>query len=183
VSVCSQWLTTNDCHRISDFQATACLINSEITCQYLGLHHLKRVFRFFSKTLFWNVSNLTKNWASCDQNVYWSSCTVSVILSNRLSKDTQISYFKKVNPVKAKVVPCGQTNRRKDGQTDRHDEANYTGQQSFCFMRKNFCFWYNFVSWIQIYFQNFSSTHSFHVASDYVKAHTYIYESLAACRR
>ena len=42
VSVCSQFLANYDCHRITEFQATARLINSEITCQYLGLGQRRR---------------------------------------------------------------------------------------------------------------------------------------------
>jgi len=39
--------------------------------------------------------------------------------------------------------------------------THYTGQQRFCPMRKNVCFWRIFGRWIQICFQNFSITHSF----------------------
>jgi hypothetical protein len=28
----------------------------------------------------WNISHPKNNWARCDQNVYWSSCRVPVIL-------------------------------------------------------------------------------------------------------
>jgi len=35
----------------------------------------------------------------------------------------------------------------------------------------------------EYFFQNFSITHTFCVASDYVTAHAYICESLGACRR
>jgi hypothetical protein len=61
--------------------------------------------------------------------------------------------------------------------------ADNTGQQRFCPMRKNVCFWCIFGRWIQIWFQNFSITHSFRVASDHVKAQAYICESVGACRR
>ena len=37
----------------------------------------------------------------------------------------------------------------------------YSGQQGFCPMRKNVCFWCIFGCWIQICFQNFSITHTF----------------------
>ena len=50
-------------------------------------------------------------------------------------------------------------------------------------MRKNVCFWYIFGCWIHICFQNFSITHTFHAASDYVKTQAYICESLGACSR
>ena len=40
--------------------------------------------------------------------------------------------------------------------------SNYTGQQRFCSMRKNVYFWSIFGRWIQIWFQNFSITHTFH---------------------
>jgi len=34
----------------------------------------------FSTTFVWNISHSKKNWARCDQNVWWSSCKVSFIL-------------------------------------------------------------------------------------------------------
>jgi hypothetical protein len=37
--------------------------------------------------------------------------------------------------------------------------------------------------WYTLYFQDFSITHTFRIVSDYVKAKTYIFESLGACRR
>ena len=61
--------------------------------------------------------------------------------------------------------------------------ADNNGQQRFWPMRKNVCFWCIFGRWIRICFQNFSITHAFCVASDYVTAHAYICESLGACRR
>jgi hypothetical protein len=47
------------------------------------------------------------------------------------------------------------------------------------------CFWSIFGRWIQICFQNFSITHTFRVASDYVKAQAYIHvcESQGDCKR
>ena len=44
----------------------------------------------------------------------------------------------------SRVVPCGQTNRRTNGQTGRHDETNYTDQQRFCPMRKKCLFLMNY---------------------------------------
>ena len=40
-------------------------------------------------------------------------------------------------------------------------DKEYTGQQIFCPMRKNVCFWCIFGRWIQTCFQNFSITHTF----------------------
>ena len=42
-----------------------------------------------------------------------------------------------------------------------HAPYCYTGQQRFCRMRKNACFWCIFGRWIEICFQNFSITHTF----------------------
>ena len=39
--------------------------------------------------------------------------------------------------------------------------SHYIGQQRFCPMRKNVCFWCIFGRWIQIRSQNFSTTHTF----------------------
>ena len=39
---------------------------------------------------------------------------------------------------------------------------NNNGQQRFCPMRKNVCFWCICRRWIQICFQNFCITHNFH---------------------
>jgi len=62
------------------------------------------------------------------------------------------------------------------------DCTNYTGQQIFSPIRKNVCFWCIFGRWIQTCFQNFSVTHTFRIASDYVTAQAYVCESLVACR-
>ena len=64
-----------------------------------------------------------------------------------------------------------------------NDNSNNTCQQRFWSMRKNVSFWCIFGRWIRICFQNFSVTHTFCVASDYVTAHAYMCESLGACRR
>ena len=47
----------------------------------------------------------------------------------------------------------------------------------------NVCFWCIFGRWIQICFQNFSITHTFRVAWDYVKVQACICKSLRACRK
>jgi hypothetical protein len=71
------------------------------------------------------------------KNVYSSSCKVPVILvrllSNlnfldSLSKNTQISNIMKIRPVESELY---QADRRTDGRTDRHDEANSRFSQ-FC---------------------------------------------------
>ena len=78
----------------------------------------------------WNISHSKKNWASRDQNVYRSSCKVSVILVrfqwnlkflDRFSINTQMWNFMKILPVGAELLyPDTRTRWR----TDRHDEAN-----------------------------------------------------------
>ena len=84
----------------------------------------------FSTTFIWNISPCKKNWARYDQNVYWSSCKVSVILVifswnsiflNLFKKTTWISNFMKIRPVGAEMFHAGE-------RTDRHIDGRIGGQ-------------------------------------------------------
>jgi len=46
------------------------------------LQDIKMCGLIFSTTFAWNISHSKKNWARQIKNVYWSSCTVSVIPVN-----------------------------------------------------------------------------------------------------
>jgi hypothetical protein len=66
---------------------------------------------------------------------------------------------------------------------EAHVRYDYTVQYRFCPMRKKVCLWCIIRRWIQERFQNFCITHTFGIASDYVKAQVYICRSLGACMK
>jgi hypothetical protein len=87
----------------------------------------------------WNIYHSKKNWTRYGQKWYWCSCKIHVILVrfswklnliDRFSKHTQISNFMKIPP-----PPVGaelfHVDGRRDGQTDRHNEASSRLSQ-FC---------------------------------------------------
>jgi hypothetical protein len=77
----------------------------------------------FSTAFVWNSFYPKKKWARYDQNVHWSSCKVPVILVRFLMKlGFSWQIFEKYSNIKfhenptsgSRVVPCGQTDGRKD---------------------------------------------------------------------
>ena len=85
----------------------------------------------------WNISQSKKKWARYEQdmikNVYWSPCTVPIILvrfewnlyfMDRFLKNSQIQNFMKIRRIGADLNSVGR-------EMDRHDEANSCFSQ-FC---------------------------------------------------
>jgi hypothetical protein len=82
----------------------------------------------FSTTFVGNTSHYKKNWATYDQNVYWTSCKFRVILVrfewnlhfvDRYSTNNQITNFIKIRPVTAELFHADrQRENRKGGRTD-----------------------------------------------------------------
>jgi hypothetical protein len=84
----------------------------------------------FSTTLFETFLILRINERNMIKNVYWLSYEVTFIFVrfkcllnfiDRYSKNTKIWNFMKIRPVGTELF---RVDRRTDGQTDRHDEAN-----------------------------------------------------------
>jgi len=113
------------------------LINGTIF-EKKNLLNIKYVFWFSVQILSETFLILRRNERDIILNVHMSLCKVPVILVrfywnlnflHSFSKNIPISYVMKIRPVEAELFYADRwkeerTDRRTDGQTDRHDEAN-----------------------------------------------------------